>query len=161
MIIGAAVLIAVILVVGKAAGLIGDSKDSSLDQQNQQAQVTQAADEDDGMVPVPDLIGKTEDLEAGKITEAEAQELCASVNIGMTYKGEEASTQEKGKISSQDPVQGTKVAKNSTVNYYLSKGSESVTLTDMFGQNGALAQETLESQGLTVQINKIYHQPWY
>ena len=147
LIIGAAVLIAVILVVGKAAGLIGDSKDSSLDQQNQQAQVTQAADEDDGMVPVSDLIGKTE---------AEAQELCASVNIGMTYKGEEASTQEKGKISSQDPVQGTKVAKNSTVNYYLSKGSESVTLTDMFGQNGALAQETLESQGLTVQINKIY-----
>ncbi|MBD8992043.1 MAG: Stk1 family PASTA domain-containing Ser/Thr kinase [Blautia sp.] len=147
LIIGAAVLIAVILVVGKAAGLIGDSKDSSLDQQNQQAQVTQATDEDDGMVPVPDLIGKTE---------AEAQELCASVNIGMTYKGEEASTQEKGKISSQDPVQGTKVAKNSTVNYYLSKGSESVTLTDMFGQNGALAQETLESQGLTVQINKIY-----
>ena len=66
LIIGAAVLIAVILVVGKAAGLIGDSKDSSLDQQNQQAQVTQAADEDDGMVPVPDLIGKTE---------AEAQEL--------------------------------------------------------------------------------------
>ena len=56
LIIGAAVLIAVILVVGKAAGLIGDSKDSSLDQQNQQAQVTQAADEDDGMVPVPDLI---------------------------------------------------------------------------------------------------------
>ena len=49
LIIGAAVLIAVILVVGKAAGLIGDSKDSSLDQQNQQAQVTQAADEDDGM----------------------------------------------------------------------------------------------------------------
>ena len=36
LIIGAAVLIAVILVVGKAAGLIGDSKDSSLDQQNQQ-----------------------------------------------------------------------------------------------------------------------------
>ena len=39
LIIGAAVLIAVILVVGKAAGLIGDSKDSSLDQQNQQAQL--------------------------------------------------------------------------------------------------------------------------
>ena len=146
LIIGAAVLIAVILVVGKAAGLIGGKAESS-GQQEQQAQVTQAADADDDMVPVPDLIGKTE---------AEAQELCASVNIGMTYKGEEASTQEKGKISSQDPVQGTKVAKNSTVNYYLSKGSESVTLTDMFGQNGALAQETLESQGLTVQINKIY-----
>ena len=146
LIIGAAVLIAVILVVGKAAGLIGGKADSS-GQQEQQAQVTQAADADDDMVSVPDLMGKTE---------TEAQELCASVNIGMSYKGEEASTQEKGKISSQDPVAGTKVAKNSTVNYYLSKGSESITLTDMFGQNGASAQETLESQGLTVQINKIY-----
>ena len=146
LIIGAAVLIAVILVVGKAAGLIGGKAESS-SQQEQQAQVTQAADADDDMVPVPDLIGKTE---------TEAQELCASVNIGMSYKGEEASTQEKGNISSQDPVEGTKVAKNSTVNYYLSKGSESITLTDMFGQNGASAQETLESQGLTVQINKIY-----
>ena len=146
LIIGAAVLIAVILVVGKAAGLIGGKSDSS-GQQEQQAQVTQAADADDDMVSVPDLMGKTE---------TEAQELCASVNIGMSYKGEEASTQEKGKISFQDPVAGTKVAKNSTVNYYLSKGSESITLTDMFGQNGASAQETLESQGLTVQINKIY-----
>lgn len=146
LIIGAAVLIAVILVVGKAAGLIGGKAESS-GQQEQQAQVTQAADADDDMVPVPDLMGKTE---------TEAQELCASVNIGMSYKGEEDSTQEKGKISFQDPVAGTKVAKNSTVNYYLSKGSESITLTDMFGQNGASAQETLESQGLTVQINKIY-----
>ena len=146
LIIGAAVLIAVILVVGKAAGLIGGKAESS-GQQEQQAQVTQAVDADDDMVSVPDLRGKTE---------TEAQELCASVNIGMSYKGEEASTQEKGKISSQDPVAGTKVAKNSTVNYYLSKGSESITLTDMFGQNGASAQETLESQGLTVQINKIY-----
>ena len=146
LIIGAAVLIAVILVVGKAAGLIGGKSDSS-GQQEQQAQVTQAADADDDMGPVPNLMGKTE---------TEAQELCASVNIGMSYKGEEASTQEKGKISSQDPVAGTKVAKNSTVNYYLSKGSESITLTDMFGQNGASVQETLESQGLTVQINKIY-----
>ena len=146
LIIGAAVLIAVILVVGKAAGLIGGKAESS-GQQEQQAQHTQAADADDDMVPVPDLMGKTE---------TEAQELCASVNIGMSYKGEEASTQGKGNISSQDPVEGTKVAKNSTVNYYLSKGSESITLTDMFGQNGASAQETLESQGLTVQINKIY-----
>ena len=91
------------------------------------------------MVSVPDLMGKTE---------TEAQELCASVNIGMSYKGEEASTQEKGKISSQDPVAGTKVAKNSTVNYYLSKGSESITLTDMFGQNGASAAGNSGKSGI-------------
>ena len=102
---------------------------------------------DDGLVPVPDLVGKTE---------AEAQELLASLNIGMSYKGEEASTQAKGNISSQDPVEGTRVEKNSTVNYYVSKGSEEITVPDLFGQNAAAAQETLESQGVNVQINKIY-----
>ncbi|MDD5804459.1 MAG: Stk1 family PASTA domain-containing Ser/Thr kinase [Clostridia bacterium] len=149
LIVGAVVLIAVILVVGRAAGLIGGSKDTTSDQQEQQAQNTDAtqSSEDDSMVSAPDLIGKTE---------AEAQELCASLNIGMSYKGEEASTQEKGKISSQDPVKGTQIAKNSTINYYVSKGSEQITMPDLFGQNGATAQETLESQGVTVQINKIY-----
>ena len=149
LIVGAVVLIAVILVVGRAAGLIGGSKDTTSDQQEQQAQNTDTtqSSEDDSMVSAPDLIGKTE---------AEAQELCASLNIGMSYKGEEASTQEKGKISSQDPVKGTQIAKNSTINYYVSKGSEQITMPDLFGQNGATAQETLESQGVTVQINKIY-----
>ena len=66
----------------------------------------------------------------------------------MSYKGEEASTQAKGNISSQDPVEGTRVEKNSTVNYYVSKGSEEITVPDLFGQNGAAAQETLESQGV-------------
>ena len=99
------------------------------------------------MVETPDLVGKTE---------AEAKELCASYNIGLYYNGEEASTQEKGKISSQDPVKGTKIAKNSTINYYISKGSEEITVPDLFGQNGAAAQEALESQGVNVQISKIY-----
>ena len=142
---GAAVLIGVIIVAGKATGLIGGEKpDTKTEQQDQQTQQDTA---DDGLVTVPDLVGKTE---------AEAQELCASLNIGMSYKGEEASTQAKGNISSQDPVKETKVEKNSTVNYYVSKGSEEITVPDLFGQNGAKAQETLESQGVNVKVNKIY-----
>lgn len=142
---GAAVLIAVIVVAGKATGLIGGGKANT--EADQQEQTTQQDNTDDGLVPVPDLVGKTE---------AEAQELLASLNIGMSYKGEEASTQAKGNISSQDPVEGTRVEKNSTVNYYVSKGSEEITVPDLFGQNAAAAQETLESQGVNVQINKIY-----
>ena len=93
---GAAVLIAVIVVAGKATGLIGGGKANT--EADQQEQTTQQDNTDDGLVPVPDLVGKTE---------AEAQELLASLNIGMSYKGEEASTQAKGNISSQDPVEGT------------------------------------------------------
>ena len=144
---GAVVLIAVILVAGKAAGLIGEDKKGAESQQEQQNTDNTKDSQDDGRVSAPDLIGKTE---------AEAQELCASLNIGMNYKGEEASTQEKGKISSQDPVKGAQIAKNSTITYYVSKGAEQITMPDLFGQNGATAQETLENQGVTVQIDKIY-----
>ena len=53
-------------------------------------------------------------------------------------------------------MKGTKIAKNSTINYYISKGSESITVPDLSGQYGAAAQETLENLGVNVQINKIY-----
>ena len=148
---GAVLLVVLIIVIGKAAGLIGKNDDST--QQSQQIQ--QASDsqsEDDGLVQVPGLVGKTED---------EAQQLCADANIGMNYKGEEASTQEKGKISTQDPVAGSKVEKNSTVNYYVSKGSAEVTVPDFSGQTGIDAQETLESMGVTVQISKEYSEIQY
>ena len=148
---GAVLLVVLIIVIGKAAGLIGKNDDST--QQSQQIQQnSDSQSEDDGLVPVPNLVGKTED---------EAQQLCADANIGMNYKGEEASTQEKGKISTQDPVAGSKVEKNSTVNYYVSKGSAEVTLPDFSGQTGIDAQETLESMGVTVQISKEYSEIQY
>ena len=74
-----------IIVIGKAAGLIGKNDDST--QQSQQIQQnSDSQSEDDGLVPVPNLVGKTED---------EAQQLCADANIGMNYKGEEASTRKR------------------------------------------------------------------
>ena len=51
--------------------------------------------------------------------------------------------------------------KNSTVNYYVSKGSAEVTLPDFSGQTGIDAQETLESMGVTVQISKEYSEIQY
>ena len=146
LIVGAAVLIVAILLIGRAAGLIGTKEDGGT-QDSQQSQQNEQSTEDDQMVEAPDIVGKTE---------AEAKEICAQYNIGLYYNGEEASTQEKGKISSQDPVKGTKIAKNSTINYYISKGSESITVPDLSGQYGAAAQETLENLGVNVQINKIY-----
>ena len=147
LIVGAAVLIVAILLIGKAAGLVGTTKDGGSTQKSEQSSQTDQGTADDQMVEAPDIVGKTE---------AEAKEICAQYNIGLYYNGEEASTQEKGKISSQDPVKGTKIAKNSTINYYISKGSESITVPELSGQYGTTAQETLENLGVNVQINKIY-----
>ena len=77
------------------------------------------------MVEVPDLTGKTE---------AEAKELANSLHIGVQMIGEEASNQEKGRISSQDIPAGTEVQEYSTLKYYISKGAQEVTIPDIDGK---------------------------
>ena len=52
---GAALLVVLIVVIGKASGLIGGNKEN----QTQQTQQVQQTPEDDGLVTVPDLVGHT------------------------------------------------------------------------------------------------------
>lgn len=141
LLVGAILLIVLIYFVGKAAGLIGSSETTEPQQQ------VQEQDEDDGLVEVPDLRGKTE---------AEAKELAAEQNLGTQMIGEEASDQEKGRISSQDIPAGTRVEAYSTLKYYISKGTEQITIPELDGQTGIDAQQTLEDLGLTVNVQKEY-----
>ena len=141
LLVGAAILVCAIYFIGKASGLIGG--DGSQTEQAQQ----EAADEDDNMVTVPDLLGKTEE---------EATALLEEVKLGKQLMGEESSTQEKGKISSQDIPQGTKVERYTTVKYYISKGQQALTIPTVSGQTGVDAQQTLEDLGLNVTVQKEY-----
>ena len=141
LLVGAAILVCAIYFIGKASGLIGG--DGSQTEQAQQ----EAADEDDNMVTVPDLLGKTEE---------EATALLEEVKLGKQLMGEESSTQEKGKISSQDIPQGTKVERYTTVKYYISKGQQALTIPTVSGQTGVDAQQTLEDLGLSVTVQKEY-----
>ena len=70
--------------------------------------------------------------------------------------GEESSTQEKGRISSQNIAAGTKVEQYTTLKYYISKGPQAVTMPDLSGETGVDAQQTLEDLGLTVNVQKAY-----
>ena len=140
---GAVVLVGAIFVIGKAAGIIG-SDGAETTQQTEQAADT--ADED-GMVTVPDLVGKTEE---------EASALLEEEKLGKQMMGEENSTQEKGRISSQDIPAGTKVEQYTTLKYYISKGQQEITVPDVSGQTGVDAQQTLEDLGLTVTVQKEY-----
>ena len=141
---GAVVLVGAIFVIGKAAGIIGN--DSTADGQKTEQSAADAADED-GMVTVPDLVGKTEE---------EASTLLEEEKLGKQMMGEENSTQEKGRISSQDIPAGTKVEQYTTLKYYISKGQQEITIPDFTGQTGVDAQQTLEDLGLTVTVQKEY-----
>ncbi len=141
---GAAILVAAIFFIGKAAGIIGG--DSSADT-SQTGQNTDASTDEDGMVAVPDLVGKTEE---------EAAALLEKEKLGKQMMGEESSTQEKGRISSQNIAAGTKVEQYTTLKYYISKGQQAVTMPDLSGESGVDAKQTLEDLGLKVTVQKEY-----
>ena len=138
---GAAVLIGLIIFIGYASGLLGEKEPDT----TQQTQVE--TDENEGMVQVPDLVGKTEE---------EAKALTNEAHIGIQMMGEEASNQEKGRISSQDIPAGTMVQEYSTLKYYISKGSQAITIPDTDGRTGIEAQQLLEDMGLVVEVQKEY-----
>lgn len=141
MILGAVLLIGIVVVIIKSTGLLEKKEPAA--NGNQQKQEEQS----DKMVAVPDLTGKTE---------AEAKELANSLHIGVQMIGEEASNQEKGRISSQDIPAGTEVQEYSTLKYYISKGAQEVTIPDIDGKTGIEAQQLLEDLGLQVEIQKEY-----
>ena len=136
---GAVILVGVITFVVKTAGLLGKANEDKTQQEQQ--------DDNDGMVEVPDLLGKTE---------AEAEELVKASNLGTQMMGEVASDQEKGRIARQDIPAGTKVEAYTTLKYYLSKGQEKLTIPSMENETGYNAQQTLEGMGLTVNVQKEY-----
>jgi serine/threonine-protein kinase len=140
---GAVLLVILIFVISRSAGLIGSSSEMT----PTPAEDTSVTNEDDGMVSVPNLLG---------MTEAEAREAVAGLGIGIQAMGEEASTQKKGLISSQDIPSGTKVTANTTIRYYISKGAEKITVPNVDGYTGIYAQKLLEGMGLNVEIEKIY-----
>ena len=138
------ILVGIIFVAGKASGLIGSNSGNSSEKTEQSE--SSSVDED-GMVTVPNLVGKTED---------EAKTITNEINLGVQAMGEEVSTQEKGKISSQDIPADSKVEPYTTIKYYISKGAQQITIPEVDGQTGLDAQQTLEDMGLKVTVQKEY-----
>ena len=79
---GAAVLVGAIFAIGKASGIIGSDGTENI----QKAEQETASADQDGMVAVPNLVGKTED---------EAAALLEEEKLGKQMIGEENSTQER------------------------------------------------------------------
>lgn len=141
---GAVLLIVLVVVLGRAAGLFGTGSSGVADSSKAEAKQESAAD---GLATVPDLVGKTEE---------EAKTLANDAHLGVQMAGEEASDQEKGRISRQETAAGTQVEANTTVKYWVSTGTAQVTIPDLDGRTGIDAQQTLEDLGLQVNVQKEY-----
>lgn len=139
LLVGAVLLVALIFFIVRATGLLDGNSNTEEPQQTEEEETTLAT--------VPDFLGKTE---------AEVAELAAAQNLGTQMVGEEASTQERGRVSYQDIPAGTQVEPHTTVKYRISTGSQEVTVPDVDGRTGIDAQQVLEDMGLTVEVQKEY-----
>ncbi len=128
---GVIIAIALIFMIGKAAGLF--KMGSGLSQTETQSQVS-----------VPNLVGLTED---------EAKAALDKKNLGYYVSGREASEKyDEGIIVRQETSAKKKVAKNTQINVVVSTGKEekTVQVPDVLGRDEAEAQKMLEDQGLVV-----------
>lgn len=144
--VGIGALVIAILYIGRESGIFNDENVAT-------PTITEAPKpKEDNLVVVPDLRGKTE---------TEAKELASEQRLGTQMIGEEASAQEKGRISSQDIAPGTKVEAYTTLKYYISKGAESMVIPNMSDKTELEAKKELEALGLVVTVEKAYSEMDY
>ena len=126
------ILFIVIFAIGKAAGVFSSFGEDKI-----------VVDEEAEEVQVPKLLGKTEE---------EAQDIL-NKKLGIKVVGSEESDQyEEGKIIKQNPEEGEKVKKNTTIEVVVSSGIAKKTkvVPDVTGKDEDEAQKELEDAGFKV-----------
>lgn len=128
---GVVIALLIMFLVGNAVGVFKGGKGTA----------TQQTDSE--MVKVPDVTGKTYE---------EAQKELNKYDLGIHKSTAPSDTVEKGKIISQDPADGKKVKKHTTVNVVISSGEEAKTTTipNVVGMSEADAEKALQDKNLVV-----------
>ena len=98
-----------------------------------------------------------EQVEVPDLSNMTANEARAALqSAGLKYEAgtaEHSDKVEEGHVLRQNPAAGQKVAKNSTVTYYLSAGAEQVTVPSVVGQLEGEATTNLQNAGFTVTVD--------
>ncbi|MEV5344193.1 Stk1 family PASTA domain-containing Ser/Thr kinase [Streptomyces achromogenes] len=96
---------------------------------------------DDGKVPVPAFVGQPQKT---------AEKMAANVDLKVAITKKDCEDQATGNVCSQDPPQGEKVDKNSTVNLVISTGAPKVQVPDVRGAQFDQAETQLKDKGFEV-----------
>ncbi|MEU2821831.1 Stk1 family PASTA domain-containing Ser/Thr kinase [Streptomyces bacillaris] len=100
----------------------------------------------DTQISVPNLVGSTVE---------EAEQLAERSEIVLKVGGEEpCEQQEKGKVCSQDPKDGT-MEKNGTVTVMVSSGAPKVEVPDVLEKSEDGARKALEDKGFSVNVTAV------
>ena len=95
-----------------------------------------------GMTKVPDgLVGQSKDTVLKMLQER---------GFNTSVEEENSDAVPSGAVTRLDPVPGTSIEQGSTINVYVSKGKEQLTVPSVVGATYASAKSTLEGLGFTV-----------
>ncbi|WP_166021937.1 Stk1 family PASTA domain-containing Ser/Thr kinase [Streptomyces chilikensis] len=95
------------------------------------------------MARVPNFVGNTK---------AEARDQATNVDLKVTFSEKECEDQEKGRVCSQDPKDGTQLEKGETVALVLSTGMPRIEVPDVVGMAEDDATKKLEKAGFDVTV---------
>ena len=122
----------------RPAGIVVDQAPQAGAALEKNAQVVAVVSAGQEQVTVPKLVGSTATA---------AEQLLTSQGLQATKKAVD-STKPNGIVVSQDPAEGTKVSKGTTVGLAVSNGHGQVKVPDVQGQSSADAAQALASAGL-------------
>ena len=94
-----------------------------------------------GTVPVPNLVGATEDA---------ARAALAAAGLAVVVTPQESDTAPLGQVLSQDPLNKTEIAPGGKVTIVVSAGKGKAEVPNLFGQDVVLASQQLGAKGFTV-----------
>ncbi|WP_181795364.1 Stk1 family PASTA domain-containing Ser/Thr kinase [Streptomyces sp. WELS2] len=97
---------------------------------------------DDGKVPVPQFVGQPQKT---------AEKMADNVDLKVSFSKKECADQATGNVCSQDPQQGEKVDKGSTVSLVISTGAPKVQVPDVRGAQFDQAETQLKEKGFEVE----------
>ena len=141
-ILAVAVLLTLLFFVGRAVGLFGSTTQTGSEQ------TFSTGSEDDNVVlgvTVPQILGKGEE---------EAQKMLKEAGLGYRFQGEMVSDVDKGLVCEQSVESGTRVEKDTVINYRISSGSgETLSVPDLTSAKKKSAEKTLKGMGLEVSID--------
>jgi len=122
--------------------------ETETDRESESKKESETSKTEAGDITVPSLLGKTK---------AQAEEATKSLELGSKYGGEKTSNEyPAGQIMEQSPAAGTKVAKNTTIIYYVSKGAGEISIPDLSGYDLSSAQSALSALGLKTNTDYAY-----
>ncbi|MFI1723571.1 Stk1 family PASTA domain-containing Ser/Thr kinase [Streptomyces sp. NPDC020489] len=102
-------------------------------------------DSADDQVAVPVFIGETKD---------NAERMATNSDLKLSFTSKPCEEQPKGKICDQDPKDGLKVDKQSTVNLVVSTGAPKVSVPSVIGDQFDEAKEKLEGDDFGLVVKK-------